>query len=193
MNFYLRRYALFLLWGWPEVDINIVLMPLGSWFLCPIALLSTMVARRVLETLRWLHEELKIMHRDLKPENLLFATEARNSDTAMLIDFGLACPINRPEDPTSGDHPGKHEEDAVVGSGWSTASASRLRLPPGSCTRSSCGGSTGAQPKRGCRGLAGTVDYQSPQQLWHLPEMKDIQQMLAARIQLLLLLLILLY
>eukprot|EP00392_Amoebophrya_sp_AT5.2_P004511 g4519.t1 len=37
-----------------------------------------------------------------------------------------------PETPISGDHPGKHEEDEVVGSGWSaaSASASRLRLPP---------------------------------------------------------------
>ena len=48
--------------------------------------------RKIVDSVRYLHEQRKLCHRDLKPENLVFKTRAVDSDLK-LIDFGLSAYI----------------------------------------------------------------------------------------------------
>ena len=48
---------------------------------------------QILETISYLHNDLKIVHRDLKPENFLVEINDINNPIIKLIDFGFACHI----------------------------------------------------------------------------------------------------
>ena len=48
---------------------------------------------QILETISYLHYDLKIVHRDLKPENFLVEINDINNPIIKLIDFGFACHI----------------------------------------------------------------------------------------------------
>ena len=48
---------------------------------------------QILETISYLHNDLKVCHRDLKPENFLIETNSNMKPHIKLIDFGFACHI----------------------------------------------------------------------------------------------------
>ena len=50
---------------------------------------------QILNTLDYLHNQLKICHRDIKPENFLITFDEQNRPILKLIDFGMAHDIKR--------------------------------------------------------------------------------------------------
>eukprot|EP00658_Telonema_sp_P-2_P035703 TRINITY_DN25923_c0_g1_i2.p1 TRINITY_DN25923_c0_g1~~TRINITY_DN25923_c0_g1_i2.p1 ORF type:complete len:275 (+),score=46.29 TRINITY_DN25923_c0_g1_i2:435-1259(+) len=91
---------------------------------------STIIMRQLLEGIRYLHRDRRIVHRDMKPENILVCPDPSHEDgiRVVIVDYGLAKYIGRSPASSPGGSGGHVSAFTAANNAASSSSRPRANL-----------------------------------------------------------------